>query len=282
MARCFGNLTQLAVFPAWDVVGKRSWVLLGIAGPTTTEMFRTLFVDSMIMKKLFGQSLAVLFVGLLFTGCADNGHTDSGAQADNNGDASGAGTQTSNPALSRPQLGTKNTIPFKGSKEGIMKQMAKVSGAEIRKDTITQNGEGLAYSGGRFGGFPVLDWSFRFLNGQMLFSQMNFGEEMAGVSSDSIYAAFSAMLEQWYGPPVLNSDVQITSLNDYNEEEQQFISKIGSSLYGDFKLWSIGTNTEFLATINKVQWNQAQEQYFVHLAFYDRAQSEVYFNQMQP
>lgn len=234
------------------------------------------------MKNLIVLSFAVLLAGILTVGCQENGG-ESGAETQDTGaqvhqTSSEVQTGTEQPVVAeRPQGGSRNTVPFKGSKAGIAEQMSKVPGVEMRMDTTGKYGEGLAYSGGRFAGFPVVDWSFRFLDGQMVFAQINYNDQTAGAPGDSIFAAVAADMEEWFGKPVLNSEIQVTSLNNFTEPEQLFISKVGSSLYGDFKLWSVGEDTQYVAYVNKVQWNQSENVFFVHVAFLDRAQSEAFF-----
>ena len=240
------------------------------------------------MRTLFLESLALVIAGTLFLCCGNGGaQLSDGQDASNNENIKqneaepGAIESGEIQTVSKPEGGARDDVPFSGSKADIMKRMQQVPGIELRVDTATSFGEGLSYRGGRFGGFAVADWSFRFLKGQMIFSQINFSEQISGVKGDSIYTKLTSFLHKWYGKPVLNSDIAITSLSAYTEPEQRFIGKVGGSLYGDFQLWSVGESTSYVATLNKVRWNEANDESFVHLAFYDRAQTEEYFRQME-
>lgn len=236
--------------------------------------------------RTFTMILTVVMAGLLFGGCPDSGGNRTGEEGADAGTEQVGEAQNGSTANAgqtggaQRRLGSRDAIPVAGNKDAVNKYMASISGAEVRIDTTTQNGEGLAYKGGRFGGFPVIDWTFRFFRGQMLFGQVNINAREAGVPVDDIYQAMSNMLTDWYGDPVITSDIKYNRLEGFNEQEQQFLSKVGSSLYGDFKVWSVGDQTKYLATVNKVQWNQAGGDWFVHVAFYDRARNEEFFSAM--
>lgn len=173
-----------------------------------------------------------------------------------------------------------NTIPFSGSKEEIKKKMGMITGAEERLDTISGAEGALSYKGGRFGGFPVVDWTFLFHKGQMMHLQVNYSDAAAGVSADSVYSFMTNLLSKQYGTPVIDSKNRISrALDDYTEGGQEFLATIGKALPSspppaEFRIWTAGDDAGYVITLNKVQWNTAGGPTFVHLAFYDRELTE--------
>lgn len=239
------------------------------------------------MKRFPLQTVWSVFVlAFLFIGCPGK---ETGANTSTDTTAQGAVGANDNGGAPGPKgnggPGPINTIPFSGDKEQIKKKMAMITGAEQRLDTASGAEGALAYKGGRFGGFPVVDWTFLFHNGQMMHVQINYNNETAGVSADSIYAYMTNLLSKQYGEPIIDSRKRISKeLSVYTEGGQEFISTIGKALpatlpAAEFRMWTAANDAGYVITLNRVQWNTAGGPTFVHLAFYDRALTEDHLKQ---
>lgn len=224
---------------------------------------------------------AVVMLSLLFIGCPDkDARTD--VSADTSVGETGQVATDDGAEVPRPSVGGNpgavNVIPFSGDKEKIRQKMSMIAGAEVRSDTAAATGAAISYRGGRFAGFPVIDWTFLFYEGQMMFAQVNYGEEDAGVGADSMYTAVTDLLNRQYGQPVIDSkNMWSRPLSAYSEQAQEFLAKIGKSLPQDFRIWTAAEDARYVITLNKVQWNTAGGQTYVHLGFYVRDLSERHF-----
>lgn len=231
----------------------------------------------------------VLFLSLLFIGCPGKesgaGNTDDGsASAPETTAGSVAADAGGGPAAPKGTggPGPVNSIPFSGDKEKIRKKMEMITGAQERLDTASGAEGALAFKGGRFGGFPVVDWTFLFHQGQMMHAQINYSDEAAGVTADSVYAYLTNLLSKQYGEPIADSRKRVSKeLSAYSEGGQQFIATVGKALpsnppSAEFRLWTAADDAGYVITLNKVQWNTAGGPTFVHLAFYDRALTEAH------
>ena len=164
-------------------------------------------------------------------------------------------------------------FPLYGSRDRVEQTMAAVAGAKKMEGSTPREME---YRGGRFLEYPVRSWAFGFFEDQMTYTQLQLSTDEFDPSLEDAYEEMSREMNRRYGDPVFDSDRQVSrQLDRYSDEEIAFIEKVGLSLKGGrFRFWTPTDSTaDMLTTLHMIPQDPTLTNGYIHLAWYDRAQS---------
>ena len=237
--------------------------------------------DKIMKRKPF--IIGFLFPLLTFGACTKD--TTQGSGNNQTGDIEKTGSSEGGVSRSTNDGGGINAeTPFSGNQDQIKKIMATISGVKPDMTLSNQQGSTLNWKGGRFDGLPVDQWGFRFFRDQMLYAQLHYTTETTRLSVDDLYDSLTVAMNQRYGLMIMDSkNIVSKALIGYSEEEQKFISRVGSSLAAtEFRMWTSGdSSANYIATIYRAPRKSTNEAMDVYVTWYDRMQSEAYDKMIQ-
>ena len=220
---------------------------------------------------------------LLWGGCTNGDSKSNGNEGTAQQENGGTQTGTSGGASVGINGGSEEgrDVPFSGNRDQIKKAMGAIPGAVSDLTVSNEYGSSLSWTGGRFEEIPVDQWGFSFYRGMMLYAQLHYTTETSGMSADLLFDSLAKGMERRYGEMIMDSENRSSRvLTGFSEEDQEFISRVGTSLGGtDFRMWSSGdTTAPFLITVYRAPRSgySVDDIRDVYLTWYDREQANAY------
>ncbi len=171
-------------------------------------------------------------------------------------------------------------VSWDADKEEVKEVMAKVRGAELLIDTISENGTGLSYRGGIINGFEVENIAFAFHEDSFIYAQVNYKYYSEFEANESFKLATEILTEDLGTPMYASAEAAKNDIPELSPDTRTFLKDLTGKEIEPFFLWSIGDDAQYIITCTMRRWVNSGPLY-VHMAYINRATSQEFFKAME-